>query len=181
MSNIENTDQTITNVPGIDEAVERDDEIMAAYDSCGIHDLTDGRVDRYERHFGYSSLERNKGGVDDDFDMSHAGVAQMGHQEKKRLNQIFRINWELNTMILLAGTSPYKIDLDLIQTKVDLLEWARHLCEQPWMDSSLLAEFVDRVAFIKRWDELFDRMNKRHFRKFYQGDNGVVPVTLWDS
>ena len=84
-------------------------------------------------------------------------------------------------MILLAGTSPYKIDLDLIQTKVDLLEWARHLCEQPWMDSSLLAEFVDRVAFIKRWDELFDRMNKRHFRKFYQGDNGVVPVTLWDS
>ena len=79
-------------------------------------------------------------------------------------------------MILRAG-APYKIDLDLIQTKVDLLEWARHLCEQPWMDSSLLAEFVDRVAFIKRWDELFDRITNRHFRKFYQGANGLEPAT----
>jgi hypothetical protein len=176
MSNIENTDQTNTSAPGINETMEMDDWIQAGSDSCGKHDITDGR-EGYEYYFGYAFLGRDKGVIDDDFDMSYAGVAEMGHQEKRRLNKIFDIDWERNTMILHAG-APYKIDLDLIQTKIDLLEWTRHLCEQPWMDSSLLAEFVDRVAFIKKWDELFDRMNKRHFRKFYQGANGSEPATL---
>ena len=172
MSNTENTDQANTSVRDwwrIGDLEGRDFRIRCASFDPGIQGC-------YKRHFGYDKIEPEKGEVDDDFGMGYAGVLRRAAQERARINKIFDIDWERQVLTLHAAY-PYEIDLDLIQTKADLLECTRHLCEQPWMDSSLLAEFVDRVAFIKRWDELFDRMNKRHFRKFYQGANGLEPAT----
>jgi hypothetical protein len=173
MSNTENTGQANTSARDwwrMGDLEERSYKIRLASFDSGIQGC-------YERRFGYDKIEPEKGEVDDDFGMGYAGVLRRAAQERARINKIFDIDWERQVLTLHADATPREIDLDLIQTKADLLECTRHLCEQPWMDSSLLAEFVDRVAFIKRWDELFDRITNRHYRNFYREANRSEPAT----
>jgi hypothetical protein len=51
------------------------------------------------------------------------------------------------------GYADYEINLDMIRTETDLLEWIQHLCEKTWMDTDLIREFIETVGiyWAMRW------------------------------
>jgi hypothetical protein len=176
MSNTENTGQANTSARDwwrMGDLEERSYRKRLASSDSGIQGC-------YERRFGYDKIEPEKGEVDDDFDdsgMGYAGVLRRAAQERARINKIFDIDWERQVLTLHADATPREIDLDLIQTKADLLECTRYLCVEPWMDGTLLAGFVDRVAYMKRWFELLDRATSSHYVKFHERINRLEPAT----
>jgi hypothetical protein len=56
---------------------------------------------------------------------------------------------ENNTLVITAGGYPYEIDLDEVETYMDILVWVRHLLGKTWMTADLMADLIDKIAEVK--------------------------------
>ena len=62
------------------------------------------------------------------------------------------VNWQKRT--LRFSCANYEIDLNVIRTERDALEWVKHLCDKTRIDRDLMREFVQAV-------DMYLRLNRR--------------------
>jgi hypothetical protein len=80
-----------------------------------------------------------------------SSIQKWGEKYDKMMNTHFTYDKKMNTLTI-SVEYPYEVDLDRIETHMNLLCWVDHLSEKPWMTKDHLHEFMERVCKIKKWE-----------------------------
>jgi hypothetical protein len=82
--------------------------------------------------------------------MSLSHLVKLSDTDEQNLAKAVVYHRNNNTIIICIKHS-YEVDLDRIETPLQLLGWVEHLAAKTWMTTKVLRRFVVIVAKIKNW------------------------------